>query len=71
MENLRERAALLRVKECDMRLDALLQCETSIDRGIHVGGAFSALTCMTALYFGGIMDYAWNTLRIRIRTCSF
>lgn len=57
MENLRERAALLRVKECDMRLDALLQCETSIDRGIHVGGAFSALTCMTALYFGGIMDY--------------
>lgn len=57
MEYLKERAALLRVKECDLRLDTLMQCDSSIDRGIHVGGAFSALTCMTALYYGGLMDY--------------
>lgn len=58
MKDMREKAALLRVKECDLRLDALLQCDTSIDRGIHVGGAFSALTSMTALYYGGVMEYS-------------
>ncbi len=57
MEHLREKAELLRIKECDLRLDTLMQCDTSIDRGIHIGGAFSALTSMTALYYGGVMDY--------------
>lgn len=57
MNDLRERAALLRIKECDLRMDALAQCNTSVDRGIHIGGAFSALTAMTALYYGGLMHY--------------
>lgn len=57
MKYLEERAALLRIKECDLRLDALLECETSVDKGIHVGGAFSAIPPMAALYYGGMMDY--------------
>ena len=32
MKHLEARAALLRVKECDLRMDCLLQCDTSIDR---------------------------------------
>lgn len=57
MKNLKLNAALLRVKECDLRMDCLLQCDTSIDRGLHVGGAFSALTSMTALYYGGTSEF--------------
>lgn len=57
MENLRERAALLSIKECDLRADALFQCSTSVDKGIHIGGAYSAISPMTALYYGGFLHY--------------
>lgn len=57
MENLQERAALLSIKECDLRADALFQCSTSVDKGIHIGGAYSAISPMTALYYGGMMRY--------------
>ena len=57
MKHLEARAALLRVKECDLRMDCLLQCDTSIDRGLHVGGAFSSLTAMTALYYSGLAAF--------------
>ncbi|MBQ2627491.1 MAG: transketolase [Eubacterium sp.] len=57
MNNLRELAALLSVKEVDLRQDTIYQCETSIDRGLHVGGAFSALSSLTALYYGGFVDF--------------
>ena len=42
MKHLEARAALLRVKECDLRMDCLLECDTSIDRGLLVGGGFSS-----------------------------
>lgn len=48
-------AALLQIKACDLRADMLYQCETSVDRGIHIGGAYSALPALTALYYGGGM----------------
>lgn len=57
MNQMTQREVLLRIKECDLRMDCLWQCDTSVDRGLHVGGAFSALTAMTALYYGGIMQY--------------
>lgn len=57
MDNRQARAALLRIKECDLRMDTLWQCDTSVDRGLHVGGAFSALTAMTALYYGGVASF--------------
>ena len=57
MKHLEARAALLRVKECDLRMDCLLQCDTSLDRGLHVGGAFSSLTAMTALYYSGLAAF--------------
>ena len=53
MTNYNMLASLLRIKETDLRLDCVLEADTSIDRGIHVGGAFSALPGMTALYYGG------------------
>lgn len=57
MELLEEKSALLSIKECDLRSDALFQCGSSVDRGIHIGGAYSAIPPMTALYYGGFMDY--------------
>jgi len=56
---LKERAflKLLEIKDSDMRLLTLFQGKTAIDRGIHIGGAFSAVVPLTALYFGGIMNY--------------
>lgn len=57
MEHLEETAALLSVKECDLRSDALYQCGTSVDKGIHIGGAYSAIPIMSALFYGGFMDY--------------
>ncbi len=53
MTNYNMLASLLRIKETDLRLDCVLEADTSIDRGIHVGGAYSALPGMTALYYGG------------------
>jgi transketolase len=57
MEFLEETAALLTIKECDLRADTLEQCGASIDRGIHIGGAYSALPPLTALYYSGLMKY--------------
>ena len=50
-------AALLRVKETDFRLDCVLEAETAIDRGLHVGGAYSAIPGLTALYYGGSASF--------------
>jgi transketolase len=57
MEFLEEKSALLSIKECDLRSDALFQCGASVDKGIHIGGAYSAIPPLTALYYGGFMDY--------------
>jgi transketolase len=44
---------LLAIKECDIRLLDLEQCKHSVDKGLHSGGAFSALIPMVALFYGG------------------
>ncbi len=46
---------LLKVKETDLRIDTIHQCKTSIDKGIHIGGAYSCLLPLTALFYGGFM----------------
>jgi len=53
MENVRELSALLGIKECDLRENLYIQCQYSVDKGIHIGGAQSAIAPLTALYYGG------------------
>ncbi len=48
---------LLEIKDSDMRVLTLFQGKTAVDKGIHIGGAFSAIVPLTALYFGDIMRY--------------
>ncbi|MDR2630889.1 MAG: hypothetical protein LBC60_08215 [Spirochaetaceae bacterium] len=57
METLETLSALLRVKECDLRENLLIQCEYAVDRGIHSGGAESAIIPLMALYYGDILRY--------------
>lgn len=57
LKNLREKSTLLAIKECDLREDTLLQCRDSADKGLHVGGAFSAIMPLVSLYYGGFMKY--------------
>ncbi|GHV90734.1 hypothetical protein AGMMS50268_12370 [Spirochaetia bacterium] len=57
METTKELAALLRIKECDLRENLLIQCQYAVDRGIHSGGAESAILPLTALYYGDILRY--------------
>jgi transketolase len=49
--------ALLKVKEQDIRLKIVLQGETAIDKGVHIGGAYSAVLPLVSLYYGGFMDF--------------
>ena len=44
---------LLGIKDSDIRLMTLLQGKEAVDRGIHIGGAFSAVVPMVSLYYGG------------------
>lgn len=57
METLEELSAILKVKECDLRENLLIQCQYAVDRGIHSGGAESAIIPMMALYYGDIIRY--------------
>ena len=47
---------LLAVKDSDIRILTLEQCRDAVDKGLHAGGAFSAVIPLTALYYGGFMD---------------
>ena len=47
---------LLVVKDSDIRILTLEQCRDAVDKGLHAGGAFSAVIPLTALYYGGFMD---------------
>ena len=47
---------LLAVKDSDVRILTLEQCRDAVDKGLHAGGAFSAVIPLTALYYGGFMD---------------
>ena len=47
---------LLAVKDSDIRILTLEQCRDAVDKGLHAGGAFSAVIPLTALYYGGFID---------------
>ncbi len=47
---------LLEVKDSDIRLLTLEQCRDAVDKGIHIGGAFSATIPLTALFYGGCIE---------------
>jgi len=47
---------LLEIKDSDIRITTLKQGAAAVDRGIHMGGAFSATVPMVAVYYGGFMN---------------
>ena len=47
---------LLAIKDSDIRILTLEQSRTAVDKGIHAGGALSAVIPLVSLYYGGIMD---------------
>src|SRR6266480_3620305 len=47
---------LLAIKDSDVRLLTLEQCQYAVDQGLHAGGAFSATIPLVALYYGGFLD---------------
>ncbi|MDD3822177.1 MAG: transketolase C-terminal domain-containing protein [Sphaerochaetaceae bacterium] len=48
---------LLELKDSDIRMSILRQGASAIDKGVHIGGAFSAVVPLVSLYYGGAMDY--------------
>ncbi len=48
---------LLAIKDSDIRLLTLEQGRDAADKGIHAGGAFSAVVPLVALYYGGLMRF--------------
>ncbi len=46
---------LLEIKDSDIRILTLEQGRDAVDKGIHIGGAFSAVVPLVALYYGGII----------------
>jgi len=47
---------LLAIKDSDIRLLTLQQCRDAVDKGIHAGGALSAVIPLVSVYYGGFMD---------------
>lgn len=47
---------LLKIKDSDIRIATLKQGDEAVDRGIHIGGAFSATIPLVALFYGGFMN---------------
>ena len=47
---------LLAIKDSDIRMLTLEQSRTAIDKGLHAGGALSAVIPLVALYYGGFID---------------
>jgi transketolase N-terminal domain/subunit/transketolase C-terminal domain/subunit len=48
----------LRIKDSEIRILCLEQGRDAVDRGIHIGGAFSAVVPLVALYYSGLMQYS-------------
>ena len=46
---------LLAIKDSDVRILTLLQARDAVDKGLHSGGAFSAVVPLVALYYGGFI----------------
>src|SRR5438132_13225140 len=47
---------LLEIKDSDVRLLTLEQCRDAADKGLHAGGAFSAVVPLVALFHGGFIN---------------
>src|SRR5258708_33361875 len=47
---------LLASKDPAIRILTLEQSRTAVDKGIHAGGALSAVIPLVALYYGGIIE---------------
>ncbi len=47
---------LLAIKDSDIRLLTLEQCQYAVDKSLHAGGAFSATIPLVSLYYGGFID---------------
>src|SRR5580692_5146214 len=47
---------LLAIKDSDIRMLTLEQSRTAVDKGLHAGGALSAVIPLVALYYGGFID---------------
>ena len=47
---------LLSIKDSDIRILTLEQCRDAIDKGLHSGGAFSAVIPLVSLFYGGFID---------------
>ena len=48
---------LLAIKDSDIRVLTLEQGRDAVDKGIHIGGAFSAVVPLVALYYSGVLRY--------------
>src|ERR1700679_2978482 len=46
---------LLAIKDSDIRILVLEQCRTAVDKGLHAGGAFSAVIPLVSVYYGGFL----------------
>ena len=47
---------LLEIKDSDVRILTLEQCRDAADKGLHSGGAFSAVIPLVALFHGGFLN---------------
>ena len=47
---------LLEIKDCDVRILNLEQCRDAVDKGLHAGGAFSAVIPLVSLFYGGFIN---------------
>lgn len=47
---------LLEIKDSDIRMMILEQGRDAVDKGLHSGGAFSAVVPMVSLFYGGFID---------------
>jgi len=47
---------LLAIKDSDIRILTLEQCRDAVDKGLHAGGAFSAVIPLVSLFYGGFID---------------
>ncbi len=47
---------LLEIRDSDIRILTLEQCRDAADKGLHAGGAFSAIVPLVSLYYGGFLD---------------
>lgn len=48
---------LLEIKDSDIRIMTLDQGRDAVDKGIHAGGAFSAVVPLVALYYSGVLEF--------------